>query len=67
MSLRAFHLIFVIITTLLCVFLAFWGFKLAPLEMADSAGWFAWGGVIGAIVMPVYGVYFYQKAKKLIL
>lgn len=64
MSLKAFHIIFVIITTLLCVFLVAWGFRLAPIEMADSAKVIAYVGLIGAIVMPIYGVSFYKKIKK---
>ena len=65
MSLRAFHIIFVAITTLLCVFLAVWGFLLAPSTLVDSARKIAYGGIAGAIVMPLYGVYFYNKITKI--
>jgi len=67
MSLKTFHIIFVIVTTLLSVFLAVWGFKLAPVDMADSAKLIGYVGVIGVIIMPIYGVYFYKKVKKIIL
>lgn len=67
MSLKTFHIIFVIVTTLLCAFLAVWGLKLAPPNMADSARWIAYGGITGMIIMPLYGVYFYKKAKNIFL
>ncbi|MCU0797363.1 MAG: hypothetical protein MUF31_15680 [Akkermansiaceae bacterium] len=66
MSLRAFHIVFVTITTLMCVFLAIWAFAFAgdrtPLVL--GLGGF---GALGAVVMPVYGVYFYRKARNILL
>lgn len=67
MSLKTFHIIFVIVTTLLCAFLTLWGFKLAPTDMADSAKIIAYLGIAGMIIMPLYGVYFYKKVKNIIL
>ncbi len=67
MSLKTFHIIFITVTTLLCVFLAVWGFKLAPAYLYDSAKKVGYLGVIGSLLMPIYGVYFYQKVKKLSL
>ena len=67
MSLKSFHIIFIIVTTLLCGFLAVWGFKLAPAYLYDSARKVGYAGVAGSILMPIYGVYFYQKVKKLSL
>ena len=66
MSLRGFHIVFVTVSTLLCVFLAVWAFAFPPEESGLTT---ALGviGVAGAIGLPVYGVYFYRKAKKLIL
>lgn len=66
MSLRTFHILFVTVSTLLCVFLAVWAFVFAR----ETAAWvtvLGVCGVIGALGMPVYGVYFYRKARKLIL
>lgn len=67
MSLRSFHIVFVTLTTFLSLFLVVWSYKLAPLEAAGTAKIMGLVGVIGLIVGPVYGVYFYRKAKKLTL
>ena len=32
MSLRGFHIVFITVTTLLCIFMAVWGFGLAPAD-----------------------------------
>jgi hypothetical protein len=66
MSLRGFHIVFVTVSSLLCLFIAVWAFALAPepSAMATSLGVV---GVLGLVVMPVYGVYFYRKAAKLVL
>ncbi len=64
MSLKGFHIVFVTISTLLCIFLAVWSFVLAP---ETSALFTSLGvvGVLGALGMPVYGVYFYRKATRI--
>lgn len=66
MSLRAFHIVFVTVSTLLFAFLAVWAFGFA---VDRTAAITALGGVsvAGALVMPVYGVFFYRKARKLVL
>lgn len=66
MSLRAFHIVFVTVCTLLCAFLAVWAFGFA----ADRTAIITVLGVVGAIGvvgMPVYGVYFYRKARNILL
>lgn len=65
MSLRAFHIVFVTVSTLLFAFLAVWAFVLSP---ERSAGVTSLGvlGVAGTLVMPVYGVCFYRKARTLL-
>lgn len=66
MSLRAFHIVFVSVTTLLFAFLAVWAFGFA----ADRTAMITALGAIsvaGALGMPVYGVFFYKKARKLVL
>lgn len=65
MSLRGFHIVFITLTTLLSLFLVLWGFRWAPAEAGGTAMGIV--GVLGLIVLPVYGVYFYRKAKKLSL
>ena len=67
MSLRGFHIVFITLTTLLSVFMLAWAFWLAPSEAAGTARVVGAIGVFGLLVLPVYGVYFYRKAKKLIL
>lgn len=64
MSLRSFHLVFVTVCTLLCAFLVLWSFVLAPEPSAMATG-FGVVGIIGLILMPVYGVAFLKKASKL--
>jgi len=65
MSLKAFHIIFVLLTTLLCLFVAGWGFYFAAPSVASFARKLAYVGVAGAILMPCYGVFFYNKVKNL--
>jgi hypothetical protein len=64
MSLKGFHIVFVTVSTLLCIFLAVWSFVLAP-EVSAIATVAGVVGVIGALGMPVYGVYFYRKAARI--
>jgi hypothetical protein len=66
MSLKGFHIVFVTISTLLCVFLALWAYLLnsEPSTMSSILGVI---GIIGALLMPVYGVYFYRKAGQILL
>lgn len=64
MSLKGFHIVFVTVSTLLCAFLALWSFLLAP----DHTGIYtAVGvvGVLGSLVMPAYGIYFYRKITRI--
>ncbi|MGB6220958.1 hypothetical protein [Haloferula sp.] len=66
MSLRSFHIVFVTVCTLLCVFFAVWAFGFAE----DRTAVITTVGVIGAIGtfgMPIYGVYFYRKARNILL
>ncbi len=64
MSLKGFHFVFVTVSTLLCVFMALWSFLLAPettgLTIAIGAV-----GVLGALMLPVYGVCFYRKITRI--
>ncbi len=60
MSLKGFHIVFVTVSTLLCIFLALWSFVLSP-EPFAAATILGIVGVVGAVVMPAYGIYFYRK------
>ena len=64
MSLKGFHILFITIATLLCVFVAVWAFVL---ERFPDIGLQIFGGtcVLGAIILPIYGIRFYRKAKLL--
>lgn len=66
MSLKSFHIVFVTVSTLLFLFLAVWAFGIA-VERTGLIVTLGVVGAIGALVMPVYGVYFYRKVKKLVL
>lgn len=66
MSIRAFHIVFVTVSTLLFAFLALWAFVLA----ADRTAVVTTVGALGAagvLLMPVYGVYFYKKVRNIVL
>ena len=67
MSLRGFHIVFVIVTTLLSLFLTGWALFLAPVTVGVIRPILMVAGIAGTIGFPVYGVYFYRKARKLIL
>jgi len=60
MSIKGFHIVFVTVSTLLCLFLALWSFVFAsePSGMTTALGIV---GCAGALIMPVYGVCFYKK------
>ena len=64
MSIRTFHLVFVTVATLFCAFLAGWAFLWPGVEQTGAVKAFGVLGVLGALAMPVYGVYFYRKLKK---
>lgn len=60
MSLKGFHIVFVTVSTLLCMFLAFWSFMLSS-GPSTIVTILSVVGVGGSIIMPIYGVYFYRK------
>lgn len=67
MSLRAFHIVFIVVTTLLSAFMALWAYLWAPSDLGSLVTMTGVAGVVGVIGLPLYGVYFYRKARKLIL
>jgi hypothetical protein len=64
MSLKSFHIVFVTVSTLLFLFLVLWSFVLTP-ENSTTATALGYVGIGGAIMMLVYGVYFYRKARRI--
>lgn len=61
MSLKIFHICFITISTLLAAGCAWWAFA----NSVSAA--FAWGSVAAAVLMPVYGVWFLKKTRRLVL
>ncbi|QJE97422.1 hypothetical protein [Luteolibacter luteus] len=64
MSLRAFHIVFVTVSTLLFVFLAVWSLAITR----NPTGIITVLGVVSAVcalVMPAYGVFFYRKVRNI--
>jgi hypothetical protein len=66
MSLKGFHLVFITLSTLLFGFLIVWGFLLEE-EMDSTSLAIGLSGIAGLILLPVYGVYFLKKAKRIAL
>jgi hypothetical protein len=64
MNLKGFHIVFVTVSLLLFTFLILWGFLLAP-EKSGLATAMGVTGVCGTLLMPVYGVYFLRKARRI--
>jgi hypothetical protein len=60
-SLKIFHICFIILSTLLCAGVAWWCFAHRGNEP------YGWPFVAGAALLPVYGVWFLRKTRKLIL
>jgi hypothetical protein len=61
MSLKIFHICFILISTLLCAGVAWW-----CLENGVGRS-FAYIFMAGAVLLPAYGVWFLRKTRKLIL
>lgn len=64
MSLKGFHIVFVSVSLALFGFLAVWGFVLAPEKTAATTA-IGVVGLVGDLLMTVYGVYFLRKAKRI--
>ena len=64
MSLKGFHILFITISTLLCVFVVIWAFVMTAVP---STALKVFGGACAliAVVLPVYGVNFYRKSQQI--
>ncbi len=64
MSLKGFHIIFISLATLLCLFIVLWAFLL---ESSPALGMKIFGGTcaLAAIILPIYGVRFYKKSQNI--
>jgi len=67
MSIRGFHIVFVTLSTLLCLFLALWAFLWSGNDGGALVTTLGVVGILGCIGLPIYGVYFYRKVKKIAL
>lgn len=65
MSLRGFHIVFITLSTLLCLFLALWAFFWPGHDGGALVTVLGVVGVLGCLGLPAYGVYFYRKAKRI--
>ena len=61
MSLKIFHICFIILSTLLCAGVAWW------CSANDVAKAGTWSFSAAAAILPVYGAWFLWKTRKLIL
>ena len=61
MSLKIFHIFFIILSTLLCAGVAWWCVENGVSKTCT------WGFAIVAALLPVYGAWFLWKTRKLIL
>lgn len=66
MSLRFFHILFITLATLLCLWGGAWAWR--TFAETDATG-YLFGGILGflaGISLPVYGYFFLRKTKNLI-
>lgn len=63
MSLKAFHILFVVISTLFCVGLAVWSFRQYSLQHETQYRIMGIGSIVFAIALVVYGKYFLKKLR----
>jgi hypothetical protein len=61
MSLKIFHIFFIIVSTLLCAWVAWW------CSSNDMAGAYVYMFGGAAALLPIYGAWFLKKTSKLIL
>ena len=64
MSLKGFHILFITLATLLCVFVVLWAFVFASYTEVSLK---VFGGVcaVMAIILPLYGIRFYRKSREI--
>ena len=60
MSLKAFHILFIALATLLAAGCAWWAF-------ANSITAFGGASAVTAVALFIYGIYFVKKSRKIIL
>lgn len=66
MSLKSFHIVFVTFAFLMSLFFIFWSFVYLD-EPSSMKSLIGYSGIAGLILTPIYGIYFWKKAAKIIL
>jgi hypothetical protein len=61
MSLRIFHICFILFSTLLCAGVSWWCFSH---QVGDGYGY---AFAVAAVILPIYGVWFLKKTRNLVL
>ena len=64
MSLKAFHIFFVVVSILMCVVVGAWGLFVANWEQGVMPAVLGYGGFIAAVVLGIYGVWVLNKLKR---
>lgn len=64
MSLRGFHILFIVMATALTLAFGWWAFHAWRTTHAAGFGWTAAGAAIAAVALAGYGVAFYRKLGK---
>ena len=65
MSLKAFHIFFVVVSSLLCVGFAGWALRNALSAEGVAMDWvYGIGGLVATVALVVYGVFVFKKLKK---
>jgi hypothetical protein len=64
MSLKGFHILFITLSTLLCVFVVLWAFVFSSYAETSLK---LFGGIcaVMAIILPAYGIRFYRKSREI--
>jgi uncharacterized PurR-regulated membrane protein YhhQ (DUF165 family) len=65
LSLRAFHIVFVVVTTILSLYIAVWGFREFAAERSIGSLTLAILFLVTAVVLMIYGKKVFQKLKEL--
>lgn len=67
MSLRAFHILFIILSTLLSFGFAVWAYGNYKISQSTTDLVLTVGGAVLGVALVIYGIWFIRKSRKLIL
>jgi hypothetical protein len=60
MSLKIFHIIFIVLAVSICAFCAVWGF------ISHVTPGFSYGSAAAAVLLLIYGIWFLRKSRNII-